>query len=71
MKLVFKGTNKEVKKGDKLTDFRGETAYAGYFREPTHGEGKICVAKKKKDLDDPRESREYYVGVFNLEWVED
>ena len=40
MKLVYKGTNTEVKEGDVLTDFRGEKAIAYFWREPTHGSGK-------------------------------
>lgn len=67
MKLVYKGTDKEVKKGDILTDFRGDKAIADYWREPTHGVGKICV----KDIDNPNSfSMEYYVSVFNLEWID-
>ena len=67
MKLVYKGTDKEVKKGDILTDFRGNKAIADYFREPDHGVGKICV----KDIDNPDGfSMEYYVSVFNLEWID-
>ena len=70
MKLIYKKTGKEVKVGDKLTDFRGDTAYATYFREPSHGEGKICVVNNKKDMDNPSKTHEYYVSVFGLEWVD-
>lgn len=70
MRLVNKETGKEVKVGDKLTDFRGDTAYATYFREPTHGSGKICVVEDKKDMNNPSATREYYVSVYGLEWVE-
>lgn len=65
MKLVYKGTDKEVKKGDILTDFRGDKAIARYWKEPTHGVGKIYVENIPHDSDG-----EYYVSVFNLEWVE-
>lgn len=67
MRLVYKGTDKEVKKGDVLTSFRGEKMYAKYWREPTHGVGKITV---KRNKDDDYSCFEYYVTVFNLEWVE-
>ena len=30
MRLVYKGTEKEVQKGDILTDFRGDNAIAYY-----------------------------------------
>ena len=65
MKLYYKGTNKEVRKGDILTDFRGDHAIADYWREPTHGEGKISVKDKPEDK---LCYAEYYVGVFGLEW---
>lgn len=65
MKLYYKGTNKEVKKGDILTDFRGDTAVAWYWREPTHGVGKISV---KNNEDDDMCYGEYYVSVYDLEW---
>ena len=64
MKLVYKGTNTEVQEGDVLTDFRGEKAIAYFWREPTHGSGKISV---KNNYDDCV-SNEYYVSVFGLEW---
>ena len=65
MKLVYKATGAEVKKGDELTSFRGEKYIADYFREPTHGIGKISVKKNADDF----HCCEYYVSVFNLEWV--
>ena len=65
MKLYYKGTNKEVQKGDILTDFRGDKAIAYYWREPNHGIGKISVKNKS---DDELCSGEYYVSVFGLEW---
>ena len=64
MKLYYKGTNKEVQKGDVLTDFRGDTAIAVYWREPDHGVGKITVKLKPDDMC----CMEYYVSVFDLEW---
>mgnify|MGYP004542201267 CR=1 FL=1 len=67
MKLVYKDTKEEVKKGDILTDFRGEKAYAYYWREPNHGIGKIST---KTNLDDIH-CRESYVSVYGLEWIED
>lgn len=66
-KLVYKETEKEVKKGDLLTDFRGDTAYAYYWREPSHGVGKISI---KHNMDNPMSDGEYYVNVFGLEWKE-
>ena len=64
MKLYYKGTDKEVQKGDILTDFRGDTAIADYWREPDHGSGKITV----KNNSDDKFGSEYYVTVFDLEW---
>lgn len=66
MKLYYKGTDKEVQKGDILTDFRGDKAVAYYWREPDHGIGKISV----KDVGKENEFGccEYYVGVYDLEW---
>ena len=65
MKLYYKGTSKEVRKGDVLVDFRGDKAIADYWREPDHGVGKISVKKKP---DDTLCCGEYYVSVFGLEW---
>ena len=64
MKLYYKGTDREVQKGDILTDFRGDKAVAWYWREPTHGIGKITV----KENEDDDMGIEYYVTVFDLEW---
>lgn len=66
MKLVHKDTKEEVKVGELLTSFRGDKYYAHYWTYPHHGIGKITVRKK---LDDMLTSREFYVSVFNLEWV--
>ena len=66
MRLVYKGTEKEVQKGDILTDFRGDNAIAYYWAEPTHGEGKISVKQNSDDF----MSMEYYVSVFGLEWID-
>lgn len=63
MKLYYKGTDREVQKGDVLTDFRGDKAIAWYWREPTHGVGKITVKANEDDM-----GMEYYVTVFDLEW---
>ena len=57
MKLYYKGTDREVQKGDVLTDFRGDNAIAWYWREPTHGIGKISV---KNNPNDTLCSAEYY-----------
>lgn len=65
MKLYYKGTDREVKKGDLLTSFRGDKMYAYYWTEPTHGIGKISV---KKSMNDTLSCGEYYVSVYNLEW---
>lgn len=67
MRLVYKDTGKEVQKGNVLTDFRGDMAIADYWREPTHGIGKISV---KKNPEDKMCCGEYCVSVFGLEWVE-
>ena len=65
MKLYYKGTDTEVQRGDVLTDFRGDKAIAWYWREPTHGVGKISI---KYDPNDTLCSAEYYVSVYDLEW---
>ena len=65
MKLYYKGTNKEVQRGDVLTDFRGNQTYAYYWKEPVCGEGKICT---RDNMDDIMDTREHYVSVYNLEW---
>lgn len=67
MRLVYKGTDREVQNGDVLTSFRGEKAIAWYWREPTHGIGKISV---KNNPDDDMAYGEYYVSVYDLEWVD-
>ena len=67
-RLIYKATGKEVQKGDVLTDFRGDKAIASYWREPTHGIGKISVKRKPDDL---MSYGEYYVSVFGLEWIDD
>lgn len=63
MKLMYKGTDREVKYGDVLTTSRGEIYKAYYWREPNHGEGKVTVKNEKG------ECREFYVSVFGLEWI--
>lgn len=65
MRLYYKGTDKEVQKGDVLTSFRAEKYIAHYWKEPTHGVGKISV---RKNPDDIMSSGEFYVSVFGLEW---
>lgn len=65
MKLYYKGTDREVKIGDELTDFRGDKTHAYYWREPTHGVGKITV---KDDMSQTYSSGEFYVSVYGLEW---
>lgn len=65
MKLYYKGTKKEVKEGDALTSFDGKKYFAYYWREPSHGTGKITVTKH---IEDSTDCAEYYVSVFNLEW---
>ena len=67
MRLVYEKTGKEVKKGDVLTDFRGDKAIAEYWREPTHGVGKISVKRKPNDV---LCSGEFYVSCYDLKWVE-
>ncbi len=67
MRLVYEKTGKEVKKGDILTDFRGDKAIAEYWREPTHGIGKISVKRKPSDV---LCSGEFYVSCYGLKWVE-
>lgn len=67
MRLVYKGTEKEVKVGDVVTDFRGDKATVKYFREPhkPSSEGKITVTEDGSDW-----SAEYYVSVYGLEWID-
>lgn len=54
----------EIKEGDKVTDFRGDTAY---FIKPTRAngdgnQGKVAV----KPYPDATTSMEYYASVYNL-----
>lgn len=67
MRLVYKGTDIEVKVGDEVTDFRGEKSIVTYFREPHKSSscGKISTRKDGSSYD-----RESYVSVYGLEWIE-
>ena len=67
MRLVYSGTEKEVKVGDRVKTFRGEDATVTYFREPSSSasSGKVSV---KMDGDDWE--REFYVSVIGAEWIE-
>lgn len=68
MRLVHKESQKEVQVGDEVFDFRGERAVVVNFSPPRSpaSSGKVTV----KNPDDDRDQREYYVGVFNMEWIE-
>jgi len=62
MRLIHKKTGKEVAVGDKITSFRGEETTVQFFREPhaARSSGKVVTA----------EDREFYVGVYGMEWVD-
>lgn len=67
MRLVYKGTDKEVQVGDITPTVKGEMVEVTYFREPhkSTSEGKISVKSK-----DAEWSREFYVSVIGAEWIE-
>lgn len=65
MKAINAKTGAEVRKGDTVTDFRGETAtFVSATRTPVPGKsGKVLV-------DMGGMQREFYEGVFDLRIVE-
>ena len=71
MKLVFKGTDREPKAGDKLVDFRGDVSFYQGGAEPHFGgsTGRVYVADQP--VADTRTHHVYFPGVFDLEWVDE
>lgn len=67
MRLVYQGTDTEVKVGDivRLTD--DECVKVAYFREPhkPSSSGKVLVENMETGF-----KREYYVGVIGAHWIE-
>ena len=65
MRLVYNGTNDEVKVGDEVSMRDGEDVTISYFREPhkAASSGKVTV----ETADGPRE---YYVSGIGAGWVE-
>lgn len=65
MKLIYEKTGQEVKVGDKVETFRGETVEVSFFRPPhkPSSEGHVSV---KRDGG----TREFYVSVIGAEWID-
>jgi len=57
VKLVNRTTGEEVKVGDIVTDFRGETATVRYMNPPHKSSASGYV-------------NDYYAGVYNCKFVE-
>lgn len=68
MRLIYKGSGKEVQLGD-VVELDGEDHVVTYFTKPhkPSSSGKVCV---KWGLDMPGLGHEYYVGVIGAEWIE-
>ncbi len=74
MRLVHKTTGVEVKIGDKVQSFRGETAYVTGWQKPTSpaSEGRINVSEYQ-NLDAEKRmvlGHAFYVSVYECEWIE-
>jgi hypothetical protein len=67
MRLVYKGTKREVQIGDEVLLRSGEKAIVTYFRQPSSSasEGKISVRGNGDAFDS-----EFYVSVVGAEWIE-
>lgn len=67
--LIHEDTDLEVKRGDVVTDFRGDKSVITGMQEPRHSssEGRVLVADNAKVSE--AESAAYYPSVFGLKWV--
>ena len=65
MKLVHKDTLVEVKDGEIVTDFRGDTATVTGREEPRHSAstGRVYVRSEEGW------TQGYYPSVFDLKWI--
>lgn len=61
-RLVYKADGSPVVKGELTMTRNYEKARVHSFREPDHGEGKVCLAFPGQGV------REYYVSVIGAEW---
>lgn len=66
LKLVLAATGEEVKIGDRVTTFRGESGVVTAMQEPQHPGSTGRVSFKQ---DGQQSSSEFYPGVINAEWV--
>lgn len=66
MKLYLMGTNTELKKGDIVTDFRGNDHVLLDMEEPRHSSssGHVHV----RPINSKSGSTRYYAGVVGAEW---
>lgn len=66
MRLIHRKTGKEVKTGETVTDFRGDKAKIVSFSKPHKpaSSGKVLVETSAGH------QGEYYVSVFDMEWIE-
>lgn len=70
MKLYYKASDRLVNVGDVVTNtHNGEKVMEVlYFREPTHGEGKVYTLVTTPE--GTTFNQEYYVSVIGAEWRE-
>lgn len=68
MQLINLKTNKPVKTGEVVHDFRGKAAYVTGWQIPQHAgsTGRVYI----QEMTDKRTHGEYFPSVYNLEWVE-
>ena len=66
MRLVYKSTQKEVKKGDGHV-IRGDVLVVAGWEKPRHpgSTGRVYVREESGKM-----SREYYPSVIGAEWIE-
>lgn len=66
-KLINKETNREIKVGEQVTDFRGKPAIVVGFQSPLFAgsEGRIYVKEKTFDYE-----KSYYPSVFGAKIVD-
>jgi len=77
MKLIHKSNGQEARVGDIVFDSAEIPHRLEFFREPhkPSSEGKCCVKALRAPLGTglvllEQYAREYYVGVFKLEWID-
>lgn len=71
MKLVHEKTGEEIKVGDKITDFRGETWFLTGMAAPPQWSGSTGRVFVNTSMEDNAStSRALYPSVFYLKFVE-